>query len=93
MADLVQGYLDGVPVDELAARFDINPSTVQKHVRGRALPRRSPRLGPTHVEEAIQLYSSGQSLAKLGNYFDVSKDAVANALRRKGVNLRPRQGR
>jgi hypothetical protein len=43
---LVRRYADGAPVDELAARFKVDQSTVQKHARRRDLPRRSPRLGP-----------------------------------------------
>jgi hypothetical protein len=92
MAELIQGYLDGVPVDELAIRFNVNPSTVQKHVRGHGLPRRSPRLGPTRIEESIQLYLAGDSLATLGKRYGIGKDAVARALRKAGIELRPRNG-
>jgi hypothetical protein len=31
--ELIHGYVDGVPVDELAARFQVDQSTVQKHTR------------------------------------------------------------
>ncbi len=92
-AELVQGYLDGVPVDELAERFQVNPSTVQKHVRQKGLPRRSPRLGQAHIEKAIQLYIAGGSLANLGKHFGIGEDTVAPALRRAGLALRPRAGR
>jgi hypothetical protein len=93
MAQLIQGYRDGVPVDELAIKFQVNPSTVQKHVRGHGLPRRSPRLGPTHIEEAIQLYMAGDSLVTLGKRYGIGKDAVARSLRKAGTRLRPRPGR
>ena len=92
MAELLQGYLDGVPVHELAVRFNVNPSTVQKHVRGNGLPPRFPRLGPSDIEEASELYVSGSSLATLGNHSGVGKDVVARALRKAGVALRPRPG-
>ena len=92
MAELVQGYLDGVPVDELAVRFNVNPSTVQKHVRSQGLPRRSPRLGPTHIEDAAQLYLGGESLLTLGKRYGIGKDAVARSLRKAGVKLRRRNG-
>jgi len=72
-AELVQGYLDGVPVDELADRFQVNPSTVQKHVRQKGLPRRSPRLGQAHIEEATQLYIADGSLANLGKHFGIGE--------------------
>jgi hypothetical protein len=46
VAELVEGYAEGLAIDELVARFYIDQSTVQKHVREHGLPRRSPRLGP-----------------------------------------------
>ena len=90
--ELIQGYEDGGPVDEVAARFPVDQSTVQKHSRRRALPRRSPRLGPRHSEGAARLYLAGQSLAKLSEHFGVATDTVALALRRAGDTLRPRRG-
>jgi hypothetical protein len=48
--------------------------------------------GPSHIKEAITLYSEGQSLLKLASHFGVATDTVALALRRAGVTLRPRRG-
>jgi hypothetical protein len=90
--ELIQGYSDGVPVDELADRFSVDQSTVQKHARRPDLPRRSPRLGANQVKEAITLYTEGQSLLHLPTHFGVATDTVALALRRAGVTLRPRRG-
>jgi DNA-directed RNA polymerase specialized sigma24 family protein len=90
--ELIQGYIDGVPVDELAARFQVDQSTIQKHARRQGLPCRSPRLGPKQSEEAVRLYLAGQSLAKLSEHFGVATDTVALALHRSGVTLRPRRG-
>ena len=90
--ELIKGYSEGVLVDELAMRFGVDQSTVQKHARRHGLPRRSPRLGSNQTEEAVRLYLAGQSLAKLSNRFGVATDTVALALRRAGVTLRPRRG-
>jgi DNA-directed RNA polymerase specialized sigma24 family protein len=90
--ELIQGFVDGVPVDELAARFQVDQSTVQKHARRHGLPRRSSRLGADPSEEAARLYLAGQSFAKLAKHFGVATDTVALALRRAGVALRPRRG-
>ena len=59
--ELIQGYSDGIPVDELAGRFQVDQSTAQKHARRHGLPRRSPRLGPHQTEAAARLYLSGRS--------------------------------
>ena len=90
--ELIKGYSEGVLVDELAMRFGVDQSTVQKHARRHGLPRRSPRLGSNQTEEAVRLYLAGQSLAKLSDRFGVATDTVALALRRAGVTLRPRRG-
>ena len=78
---------------ELAIKFDVNPSTVQKHVRKSGLTCRPPRLGPNHKEEAAQLYQEGDSPAKIGRRFGAGKDTVARALQQAGVTLRRRAGR
>ena len=90
--DLIRGYANGVPVDELAAQFRVDQSTVQKHARRHDLPHRSPRLGPNQIKEAVTLYAEGQSLLKLAARFGVATDTVALALRRAGVTLRLRRG-
>jgi DNA-directed RNA polymerase specialized sigma24 family protein len=90
--ELITSYSERMPVDELAIRFGVDQSTVQKHARRKGLPRRSPRLGPNQTEEAVRLYLAGQSLAKLAKHFGVATDTVALALRRAGVTLRPRPG-
>ena len=92
VAALAQGYLDGVPVDDLAVRFEIDPSTVEKHVRGRGFPRRYPMLCPAHIAKATQLYANGESLSKVALRYGIGKDALARALRKAGVSLRPRNG-
>jgi len=43
--ELIQGHADGVPADDLAARFRVDQSTVQKHARRHDVRRRSPRPG------------------------------------------------
>ena len=90
--ELIQGYVGGVLVADLADQFCVDQSTVHKHARRHGLPRRSPRLGPGQIEAAARLYVAGQSLAKLSGHFGVAADAVTLALRRAGVTLRPRRG-
>ena len=44
------------------------------------------------VSEAAKLYAAGHSLAWLGARYGVSHTTVATALRRQGIQLRPRPG-
>ena len=57
------------------------------------VPRRYPRLGETEVREAISLYYSGESLAKIGKQMDVDAGTVGRALHKTGVVLRDCHGR
>ncbi|MGB5151626.1 MAG: hypothetical protein WBN99_17200 [Mycobacterium sp.] len=45
-----------------------------------------------HVSEAAKLYAAGHSLAWRGARYGTSHTTIANALRRQGVQLRPRRG-
>ncbi len=38
MEELIQGYSDGIPVDELAGRFQLDQGTVQSTLGGTAYP-------------------------------------------------------
>ena len=88
----MRAYADGVAVKDLAAKFQINPSTVQKHIRHHGSPRPFPRLGPDQIEEVVRLFLDGRSPAQLGKQLGVGKDSVARALHTGGVTLRPRPG-
>lgn len=89
---IVQGYTEGVQVADLATELHMDQWTVGKYARLHGLPPRFPRLGPQQIEEAVELYRSGQSLAKLAHRFGVATDTVAKALRQNGQKLRPRNG-
>jgi transposase-like protein len=62
-------------------------------MRGQGVPRRYPRLGETEVHEAISLYRSGQSLAKIAGRLNVEAGTVGRALHKAGVSLRDSHGR
>ena len=44
------------------------------------------------VREAATFYSAGRSLAWLGVRYGISHTTIATALRRQGIQLRPRPG-
>jgi len=88
-----RNYQAGLPIKELADKYQINRATVYQHISRLRLPRRYPRVSPAQVAEAAGLYQSGWSLATLGDRFGVAQDTVALALTKAGVTLRPRPGR
>ena len=93
LEQLTADYRSGVAVNDLATQYDLNRDTVIEHMRRQGVPRRYPRLGETEVREAISLYYSGESLAKIGKQMDVDAGTVGRALHKTGVVLRDCHGR
>jgi DNA-directed RNA polymerase specialized sigma24 family protein len=77
---LVDGYLAGQTVYELAAEFGIERRTVSAHLHRRGVPMRRRGLSLAQNEEALALRDRGWSLAKIGARFDVSAGTVRNYL-------------
>lgn len=93
IAALVAGYRSGVPVDELAASFRINRTTVLGHVRRHGVPKRDRRgLLGDNLDRAIELYIAGRSADWVAEELEVAPSTVRRALKDAGVAMRP-QGR
>jgi hypothetical protein len=63
---LVDGYLSGQTVYELAAEFGIERRTVSAHLHRRGVPMRRRGLSLTQKDEAFVLRDRGWSLARIG---------------------------
>lgn len=79
---LVDGYLVGQTVYELAAEFGVERRTVSAHLHRRGVPMHRRGLSPVQKEEAFALRDRGWSLARIGARFDVSAGTVRNHLLR-----------
>lgn len=77
---LVDGYLSGQTVYELAAEFGIERRTVSAHLHRRGVPMRRRGLSLAQKEEAFALRDRGWSLARIGARFDVSAGTVRTHL-------------
>ena len=93
LEQLRAAYLAGAAVADLAGRFGITRQTVLKHARRMGLPRRHPKLSPREAAQAVDLYSDGYSLAKVGAALGVDPTTVWRALDRAGVSARDAHGR
>ena len=82
---LVDGYLGGQTVYELAAEFGIERRTVSAHMHRRGVPMRRRGLSLAQKEEAFALRDRGWSLARIGARFDVSAGTVRNLLHRSSL--------
>jgi DNA-binding CsgD family transcriptional regulator len=78
---LVDGYLAGQTVYELAVEFGIGRRTVSAHLHRRGAPMRRRGLSLAQKEEAFALRDRGWSLTQIGARFDVSAGTVRNHLR------------
>ena len=90
---LVAGYLDGLTVYQLAARFGIHRATVSLPLERQGVPRRKRPLSPDQVKRARALYTAGQSLVAVGGQLGCHASTIYSALRKLGVVMRDPQGR
>ena len=85
---LIDSYLGGVTLKELAAIHGINLTTVSSILERAQVRRRGRPLSSNDVEKAIHLYRSGQSLSVVAGHFKVSSDTIRHYLVRAGLKLR-----
>lgn len=78
---LVDGYLSGQTVYELAAEFGIERRTVSAHLHRRGVSMRRRGLSVAQKEEAFTLRDRGWSQARIGARFDVSTGTICNLFR------------
>ena len=88
VVELIRAYDEGVPVNDLAAQFNLHRSTVLEHLNRAAPKRRYPAMDQAQVEEAAQLYQAGKSLRDVGIHFGVHASTVSRNLTGAGVPLR-----
>jgi hypothetical protein len=92
VAALVDGYLAGATVYELAARFDIHRVTVSAHLHRQGVTVRRQGLDDEGVALAIRLYEDGWSLARIGDRLGVDASTAWTALKTQGIALRDTHG-
>jgi hypothetical protein len=92
--DLVSRFKAGESVRDLATSFGIGRTTVQAHLDRGGVVRQTlgaKLVGPA-LTMAVEMYSSDMSLKEVGAALCVDAKTVSRALRKAGVELRPRPG-
>jgi len=87
---LAEAYIAGTSIKDLADQFEIDRSTILKHLKVLDIPRRHPALDPDQCDEVCRLYEGGLNSTEIGQIFDVSPDTVLRTLRRAKVRIRSR---
>ena len=77
---LVDDYLAGASVNELAERYGVHRATVSAHPTQRGVTRRQPGLGVEEAAEAVKLHLGGVSMRAIAQCMGVGRKAVRRAL-------------
>jgi hypothetical protein len=88
-AELIDGYVAGVPVRELATRFNVHRGTVREIARQAGLAARQPELADAIRQDAARLYADGLTLAQFAMQLGISDEAVRSAVLACSGTIRP----
>ena len=87
-AELVDAYLAGAEIKDLARRFDVHRTTVTSLLLRHDIELRPVGLSPNQIHSTARLYRDGLSLARLGETFRVDDMTVRRYLLLAGVMMR-----
>src|SRR5699024_2193973 len=88
--ELLAGYAEGVPVQELSARFNVHRSTVRAIARRAGHPGRDPEHSEKLRSEAARLYAEGRTLVQVAGQLGIGDEAVRSAVVANGGTIRPK---
>lgn len=87
---LAKDYDEGVPIEELAARFGIHRATVHRLAAQAGVAVRRRGLDEPGREKAARLYEQGMTLNEIAGELGIGKDSVRSAVVACGGTIRPR---
>lgn len=88
--ELLVGYAEGVPVQELATRFNVHRATVREIARRAGHPSRAPEHSQQLRNEAARLYAAGFTLSQVAAQLGIGDEAVRSAVLANGGTIRPK---
>jgi lambda repressor-like predicted transcriptional regulator len=94
IAELTAAYNAGQTIQQLSRQFLVHRTTVMAILGRENVPRRphGRKLDDQAVVEACNLYAEGLSLVKIASRLQVDPSTIGSALKRSGIQLRPRRG-
>lgn len=87
-ADIAARYSQGASSRRLAESYSVSKTSIVNILREAGVPIRYQSLDDSQVQELIQCYVAGASLAVVGKIYDVSAETVRNLLKRHNIALR-----
>ena len=88
--ELLVGYAEGVPVQELARRFNTHRATVREIARRAGHPSRAPEHSQQLRREAAHLYAERFALSQVAAQLGIGDEAVRSAVVANGGKIRPK---
>jgi hypothetical protein len=85
VAALIADYEGGTPSTALMVKYNIGKGTVLKILEDHGVSRRNQPLSPDQCTEAIDLYLSGWSMAKVGRHYGRAHTVIRDLLKRRSV--------
>jgi AraC-like DNA-binding protein len=94
VADICTSYASGKSIDELAACYGVNRTTIIKHLDHHGVPRRRVvrKMTDVQVARAAARYLDGHSLTTVADEFKIHARTLAREFRKARVTIRPRRG-
>ena len=93
IASVVASYQDGQTTIRLAEQFGVDRRTISKVLTDASVSLRGRPLSEQQIDEAVVLYKSGLSLAKVGKVVGAQARTIQLRLRERGVTTRDTHGR
>jgi hypothetical protein len=92
-AQIRDKYLAGSTIRDLAAEFRVHRQTISDVLKRCGVATRFRPLGDDQIAEAVRLYASGLSLARVGERVGADALTIRSKLLGRGVRMRDPQGR
>jgi hypothetical protein len=89
---LVAGYETGQTIEELVSQYKVGHGSVVRLLHEHGVAMRNQGLSPEQIEQAAKHYQDGWSVAKVGKHLEVDGTTAWTALKKAGVQMRPRRG-
>jgi len=85
---MVRAYETGQSMVQLAHDFGIHRTTVAQHLVERGVSLRKTAMTEQQIDEAVHLYKSGLSFAKIGTRLGFNASTITTQVRRRGAHIR-----
>ena len=87
---LVADYQSGTPTTQLMTTYQLSKTAVLKLLKDAGIVMRRRPMTEEQVNEAVELYRSGRSLATLSSELELPRESLRRAIIEVGVQMRPR---